>query len=180
MADQRRCEYETIAGGTFCRHHYGAPSGQCLTAVGEVLVRARQAEAEVLRLRRGMADRDAKHEEQRATLAGALKVAKSTIRTWHSIRLGSQEEPEVWQHYQESPEMRAINTALGIEPLVSPVADTRERDLTREEHVERHRFLHGALDELVADWITKTKRLPSGATVWDLIQWSHGQTENPE
>ena len=48
-----------------------------------------------------------------AQLLEALKIAKTTIRTWHSIRLGAQEEPGVWQHYQASPEMRAINQALG-------------------------------------------------------------------
>ena len=119
MADPQRCEYEPMAGGTFCRHHYGAPSGQCLTAVGKLLVGVQDAEAEIIRLRKGLADRDAqdaKHEEERARLVRALRIAKSTIRAWHAIRLGGQEEPAVWQDYQASPEMQAINDALSENP----------------------------------------------------------------
>ena len=63
---------------------------------------------------------DARQEEARASLVmdvvrlrAALMTAKSTIRAWHGIRLGIQEEPAVWQDYQASPEMRAINAALG-------------------------------------------------------------------
>ena len=80
------------------------------------------SEVEVLRLRKGMVERDreeAKGEEERATLVRALRIAKDTIRAWHGIRLGSQEEPSVWEHYQGSPEMRAINAALGEPEIIS-------------------------------------------------------------
>ena len=53
---------------------------------------------------------------------------------------------------------------------------TPEEDLSPAEHRERHLFLHEALDELVADWIVKTKRRPSEGTVMELIEWSYQQT----
>lgn len=39
-------------------------------------------------------------------------------------------------------------------------------------HLERHKVLHEALDELVADWITANEGLPSQNTIMDLMQWS--------
>lgn len=50
---------------------------------------------------------------------------------------------------------------------------------TREEHIARHKELHKALDELVADWIVHTKGRPNEGTIMDLIVWSHTQTKNP-
>jgi hypothetical protein len=46
-------------------------------------------------------------------------------------------------------------------------------------HRERHEFLHSALDELVADFITHTNKLPGKTTVLELIQWSSSQALNP-
>ena len=51
--------------------------------------------------------------------------------------------------------------------------------MTREEHSQRHIELHRSLDELVADWIDHTKSLPSKNTVFELLQWSKGQTSSP-
>ena len=51
--------------------------------------------------------------------------------------------------------------------------------LSKEEHIERHKELHKALDELVADFIGHTKLLPSGATVMQLMSWAYEQTLNP-
>jgi hypothetical protein len=51
--------------------------------------------------------------------------------------------------------------------------------VTQEEHKERHAILHRNLDELVADWITQTGKVPSKGTVLDLIRWSSQQAENP-
>lgn len=56
--------------------------------------------------------------------------------------------------------------------------------MTHEEHIERHRVLHRALDELVADWIRNGPEsgrpiLPSQHTVMELIKWSHEQTLCP-
>lgn len=59
-------------------------------------------------------------------------------------------------------------------------------NLTREEHIERHKDLQKALDELVADWIDNSPpypgktRLPSQHTIAELMEWSHQQTVNPE
>ena len=48
-----------------------------------------------------------------------------------------------------------------------------------EEHTQRHIELHKKLDELVADWIRHTNKLPSKSTVIELITWSHQQCVNP-
>lgn len=46
-------------------------------------------------------------------------------------------------------------------------------------HKERHEALHDSLDELVADFVTHTQKIPSKASVLELIQWSYEQTQNP-
>lgn len=51
--------------------------------------------------------------------------------------------------------------------------------MSPEEHKERHEELHRALDELVADWINHTNRIPSKATVLELMKWAYEQTLNP-
>lgn len=53
--------------------------------------------------------------------------------------------------------------------------------MTEQEHKERHAFLHGYLDELIADYLSCNRdKLPSNTTVMELMQWSHRQTLNPE
>jgi len=52
-------------------------------------------------------------------------------------------------------------------------------EMTNEEHIERHKELHQALDELLADFIQHTSALPSKTTVLELMQWSHAQTIDP-
>lgn len=47
------------------------------------------------------------------------------------------------------------------------------------EHRRRHEELHDALDELVADWTSHTGRLPSKATILELMHWSAAQTSEP-
>ena len=51
--------------------------------------------------------------------------------------------------------------------------------MTKKEHIERHEKLHNSLDELVADWLTHTKKFPSKSTITELLKWSHEQTKNP-
>ena len=48
------------------------------------------------------------------------------------------------------------------------------------EHRQRHIQLHRALDELAADYISQTERLPSKATILDLMRWSSKQAEGPD
>jgi len=48
-----------------------------------------------------------------------------------------------------------------------------------DEHRQRHEILHKELDELVADFISQTKALPSNTTVMQLMKWSFEQTINP-
>ena len=51
---------------------------------------------------------------------------------------------------------------------------------TAADHRARHVKLHRMLDELAADWITETGRVPSQATVLDLMKWSNKQTTEPD
>ena len=46
-------------------------------------------------------------------------------------------------------------------------------------HITKHRALHEALDELVADMIRHTEMLPSKTTVLELITWSAQETLFP-
>ena len=50
---------------------------------------------------------------------------------------------------------------------------------TGAEHLERHRQLHGELDELSADFMIHTGRLLSEATALELYQWSRQQATDP-
>jgi len=54
-----------------------------------------------------------------------------------------------------------------------------DKNLTPEEHRERHQMLHKRLDELIADWIGQTKCLPSKNTVLELMTWSNEQCKKP-
>lgn len=50
----------------------------------------------------------------------------------------------------------------------------------RQEHINRHKELHGHLDELLADALVHLKKFPSDMTVMELLNWSHKQTTNPD
>ena len=51
--------------------------------------------------------------------------------------------------------------------------------LNLSDHKRRHKLLHKHLDELLADWITHTHKLPSNATVLELLIWANEQCTNP-
>jgi len=51
--------------------------------------------------------------------------------------------------------------------------------MTRDKHIARHVELHKCLDELLADWISHTEKLPSKTTVMEFLKWSSAQTTNP-
>jgi len=51
--------------------------------------------------------------------------------------------------------------------------------LIKESHRRRHWKLHEALDELLADFITHTKALPSKTPIIELVKWSFNQTLKP-
>jgi hypothetical protein len=52
--------------------------------------------------------------------------------------------------------------------------------MTPEEHKARHELLHKHLDELVADFISLTDRLPSMTTLLEFMKWSYAQTIKPD
>jgi hypothetical protein len=53
------------------------------------------------------------------------------------------------------------------------------KELTPEQHKQRHIELHKALDELLADFIQITGKMPSQLSLKELMEWSHEQTLNP-
>lgn len=44
----------------------------------------------------------------------ALELAKATIREWHGLGMLAISARELWELYQDSPEMKAINAALSM------------------------------------------------------------------
>lgn len=52
--------------------------------------------------------------------------------------------------------------------------------MTADEHKKRHEELHGAFDELVADFCTMTEGLPSKTNLVELMKWSHKQSQEPD
>lgn len=83
---------------------------------------------------------------------------------------------------------RAFNAASGKSSIRDSLTRGRldavvrrgvEDNMTQDEHKERHEELHKKLDELVADFIGHTGRLPSQTTVMELINWSYQQTQEP-
>lgn len=54
-----------------------------------------------------------------------------------------------------------------------------EEDQERFEHKERHELLHNHLDELIADFIKHTSKLPSKTSLIEFLEWSYEQTINP-
>ena len=51
--------------------------------------------------------------------------------------------------------------------------------MTKAEHIEKHKALHRSFDELMADFISHTDKLPSQTSIMDLMKWSFEQTQNP-
>jgi len=52
--------------------------------------------------------------------------------------------------------------------------------MTPEEHIEIHKELHRKLDELLADFISHTEKLPSKTTLMEFLDWSYSQTIKPD
>ena len=52
--------------------------------------------------------------------------------------------------------------------------------MTQQEHKDRHFELHQRLDELLADYIGSTGRLPSETTLMEFLEWSYRQTIEPD
>jgi len=46
-------------------------------------------------------------------------------------------------------------------------------------HIQRHILLHQYLDELLADFIIHTNKLPSKTKIIELMEWSYQQTQKP-
>jgi len=49
----------------------------------------------------------------------------------------------------------------------------------KQKHTERHKKLHQSLDELLADFILHTGRLPSKTILMEFMEWSYLQSLNP-
>jgi len=51
--------------------------------------------------------------------------------------------------------------------------------MTKKEHIARHKKLHKSFDELLADFISHTKGLPSNTVLTEFLEWSYRQTIEP-
>ena len=51
--------------------------------------------------------------------------------------------------------------------------------MNEKEHKKRHELLHKMFDELIADFIKHTSKLPSQTTLMELMSWSFEQTKEP-
>ena len=51
--------------------------------------------------------------------------------------------------------------------------------MEREKHIERHKELHKAVDELLADYITHVPSASIDDSIYTLVKWSYEQTKNP-
>lgn len=49
--------------------------------------------------------------------------------------------------------------------------------MNKKEHKARHQLLHKELDELIADFIKETGKLPSKTKLTELMKWSYEQTK---
>ena len=52
--------------------------------------------------------------------------------------------------------------------------------MDEKEHIIKHKELHKAFDELMADFISHTTKLPSNTNLMELARWSHQQTVKPD
>ena len=57
---------------------------------------------------------------------------------------------------------------------------TQGRHLAPSVHRRRHEILHRHFDELIADWIAQTRRLPIEHSIQELAAWSNIQQRNPD
>jgi hypothetical protein len=73
-------------------------------------------------------------------------------------------------------EKKGFNPICEVEEDVFNLCMERLRGL---DHIERHKRLHKAFDELLADFIAHTEKLPSKVSVVELLEWSYAQTQNP-
>jgi hypothetical protein len=55
--------------------------------------------------------------------------------------------------------------------------EAKRKMANTEEHRKIHIELHKKLDELLADFINETKKLPSKTTIMELMEWSYKQTQ---
>jgi len=51
--------------------------------------------------------------------------------------------------------------------------------MTKKEHIARHKKLHESFDELLADFVSHTKELPSNTVLREFLEWSYRQTVEP-
>ncbi len=52
-------------------------------------------------------------------------------------------------------------------------------ELSKEELIARHKELHKGLDQLVACYITESKKNLTGTNLMEFMEWSFQQTINP-
>lgn len=68
-----------------------------------------------------------------------------------------------------------------LDDIKKTIQAAEPHEMTHDEHIARHKALHGSLDELAADFIQHVDGfLPSHATVMELMKWSSKQAKEPD
>lgn len=68
---------------------------------------------------------------------------------------------------------------VDVANLCMMVEDRLRDECTAGNHERIHRWLHKSLDQLVADYIGHTKKMPSETNLLDFMNWSAGEKESP-
>lgn len=156
----------------------------------EILEYARELEVEVERLRARVAhlkgltitgyeavlgERD-KAQSLVTELAGTLEpLAKAAIDFAKDMDSNIMRSPSTYERGQKIAQWLCTLEANATVARAA-LAKVKQEPVTDEEaHILRHKKLHKNLDELVADYITHTKGLPSKNTILDLMRWAHEQ-----
>lgn len=51
--------------------------------------------------------------------------------------------------------------------------------MTQKKHKEIHEKFHRNLDEMMAEFIMQTGKLPSKTSLMEFVEWSYAQMQNP-
>ncbi len=82
-----------------------------------------------------------------------------------------------WNNFMDYDDLRPMQLLLAKTKSLLELKKSKQEEVVFD-HVKRHKELHKALDELVADWLGHPGKPLSDGTVIELMDWSHGQTVN--
>lgn len=74
---------------------------------------------------------------------------------------------------------KIVANAFKVIIVKKPVIKQVKEISIRQAHINRHKELHSYLDELLADFIRHTGKMPLKLPIQELMEWSNEQTKNP-